>query len=168
MRHSRRLNVSKIPDFDDVPEGEIIAELYCHVIFWTRKLKPALSREMLAKAREAMDQALFTVQGEALAAGGTENHLHILARLSPEHSLQEAIDTLRRHSANRLAQSCGIHDFSWNENEVAVTISPDCLSTAREFIENQESHHEIVSFQSELKAVFDEHGFDYDESELWD
>ena len=49
----------------------------------------------------------------------------------------------------------------------AVSISPSDLKTAREFIESQESHHEIVSFQCELKAIFDEHGFDYDERELW-
>ena len=58
-------------------------------------------------------------------------------------------------------------DFSWNENEVVVSISPGQVETAKSFIASQQSHHEIVSFQSELKCIFDEHGFEYDESELW-
>jgi len=158
----------EMPEFENVPKGEIIAELYLHIIFWTAKLRPALSPDMLANARQEMDQAMFTVEGEALAAGGAANHLHILARLSPDHSFQEAIDTLRRRCATWVAQTGGTRDFSWNENEVAVSISPGDLKIAREFIESQDSHHEIVSFQCELKAIFDEHGFEYDEHELWD
>jgi putative transposase len=160
-------SMSKMPEFDDAPEDEIIAELYFHIIFWTRKLRPALSAKMLANARQVMDQALFTVDGEALAAGGTENHLHVLARLSPDHSSQKSLDALRRRSAAWVAEACGVRDFSWSENEVAVTISPDDLKAAADFIDSQESHHEIVSFQCELKAIFDEHGFHYEERELW-
>lgn len=158
----------EMPEPDELPADEIIAEMYCHIIFWTRKLRPALSRDMQAGAREVMDQAMFTVEGEALAAGGAENHLHILARLSPDHSVQEVLDTLRQRSEAWVAQACGMQDFSWHEDDVAVSISPSDLKTAREFIERQESHHEIVSFQCEMKAIFDEHGFDYDERELWD
>jgi REP element-mobilizing transposase RayT len=160
--------MSTMPEFDDVPEDENVAELYYHIIFWTGKLRPTLSRNMLANAREEMDQALFTVEGEALAAGGMENHLHILARLSPDHTLLEALNALRRRSATWVAQTCGMQHFSWKEDQVAVSISPDGLNMAREFIESQESHHEIVSFQCELTAILDEHGFDYDERELWD
>ncbi len=159
--------MTKMPEFDDFPDDEIIAEIYCHIIFWTSKLRPALSPVLLAEACEEMDQAMFTVEGEALAAGGAENHLHILARLSPDHSVQEAVDTLRRCSAAWVARARGMGDFSWNENEVVVTISPNHLEIARAFIESQQSHHEIVSFQCELKGPFDEHGFDYDERELW-
>jgi REP element-mobilizing transposase RayT len=158
----------EMPEPDDFPDDEIIAEIYCHVIFWTRQLQPALSHEMLAGAREVMDQAMFAVAGEALAAGGTENHLHILVRMSPDHTLAEVLDALRGRSAAWIAQACGKGDFCWSESEVAVSISPDELSAAREFIERQASHHEIVTFQSELKAIFDEHGFDYDPRELWE
>jgi REP element-mobilizing transposase RayT len=151
----------------DFPAGEIVAEIYFHIIFWTRELQPALSREMLANACEAMDQAMFTVEGEALAAGGAENHLHVLARLSPDHSVQEAIDTLRQRSAAMVAPGRGMQDFSWHESEVAVSISPDDLGRAREFIEQQALHHETVTFQIELTGILDEHGFDYDERDLW-
>jgi REP element-mobilizing transposase RayT len=152
---------------DHVSDDEVIAEIYCHIIFWTRKLQPVLSSEMLAGACEAMDQAMFAVQGEALAAGGTENHLHILARLSPDHTVAEALAVLRQRS-EACASACGKEDFVLSENEVAVTISPNCLDKAKEFIENQASYHEHVTFESELKAIFDEHGFEFNERELWE
>ena len=158
----------ELPEFDDSRSDEIIAEMYCHVIFWTPQLQPALSPDMLAGACELLDQAMYTVEGEALAAGGTENHLHILVRFSPDHTLAEALDAIRAHSAAWVGGALGKGDFHWSENEVAVSISPDQLSVAREFIDRQASHHEIVTFQSELKAIFDEHGFDYDPRELWD
>jgi putative transposase len=153
---------------DSFLENEIVAEIYCHILFWTRDLQPALSREMLDGAREAMDQAMFTVEGEALAAGGAENHLHILARLSPNHSLAEVLDTLRRQSAAWVAAACGRKDFSWHEDDVAVSIGPDDLRRTREFIERQASHHEAVTFHQELKAILDENGIDYDKRELGD
>jgi len=159
--------MTDMPEPDSFPEDEIIAELYCHIIFWTEKLRPVLSPAMLANACNEMDQAMFTVEGEALAAGGGADHLHILARLSPDHSIQEAVDTLRKRSEAWIAPASGIPGFSWNEDEVVVSISPDQLETARLFIESQQSHHEIVLFQCEMKGIFDEHGFDYDERELW-
>ena len=160
--------MSEMPEFENLPDDEIIAEIYCHIIFWTRQLGPALSAEMLAGACEVMDQAMFPVAGEALAAGGTENHLHILVRLSPDHTLAEALDALRGRSAAWIGGASGKGEFHWSESEVAVSIGPEELSAARDFIERQASHHEIVTFQSELKAIFDEHGFDYDERDLWD
>ncbi len=159
--------MSDMPEFENLPKNEMIAEIYLHIIFWTAKLRPALLPDMSANALEAMDQAMFAVDGEALATGGTENHLHILARLSPDHSFQEAIDTLRRRSAAWVAHASGVPDFAWNEDEVAVSISPADLKAARRFIEDQHAHHESVTFQSELKAIFDEHGFEYDEHKLW-
>lgn len=160
--------MSEMPEPDDFPDDEVIAEIYCHIVFWTRHLQPSLRPEMLAGACEVMDQAMFAVAGEALAAGGTENHLHVLVRMSPDHSLVEVLDALRQGSAVWGFGDSGKANFRWSENDVAVSIGPDELSAAREFIERQASHHEIVTFQSELKAIFDEHGFDYDERELWD
>jgi REP element-mobilizing transposase RayT len=158
----------EMPEHDGFRDDEIIAEIYCHIIFWTRQLQPALSPDMLAGACEVMDQAMFAVAGEALAAGGTENHLHILVRMSPDHSLAEVLDALRGRSAAWITKASGKGDFCWSESEVAVSIGPDELSAAREFIERQASHHEIVTFQIELRAIFDEHGFDYNPRELFE
>jgi len=91
--------MSEMPEFENSPDDEIIAEIYCHIVFWTRQLQPALSPEMLAGVCEVMDQAMFAVAGEALAAGGTENHLHILVRMSPDHTLAEVLDALRGRSS---------------------------------------------------------------------
>jgi REP element-mobilizing transposase RayT len=141
--------------------------LYFHIIFWTRKLQPALSREMLAGACEEMDQAMFPVESEALAAGGTESHLHILARISPDHSLQEVLYTLRKRLKTWVAKAGAKRSDPWHEDDVSVSMSPEDLDAAKAFIELQQSHHEIVTFQSEMKAIFDEHGFEYDERTLW-
>jgi REP element-mobilizing transposase RayT len=159
--------MSNVPEHDDVPGGRIIAGLYCHIIFWSPKLRPVLSPCMLAAIGKDLDQAMFTIDGEALAAGGGENHLHILARLSPDHTLDEAIETLRERSATSVARTCGMEGFRWSEACVAVTVSPEDLGRARESIEDQESHHEIVSFECEIKAICDEHGFEFEPRDLW-
>ena len=160
--------MSKMPEPEDFPEDDIVVEIYLHIIFWTRGLQPALPREMLAQAREEMDQAMFTVEGDAAAAGGTENHLHILVRLSPDHSVAEVLDVLRRRSAALAAKASGRGDFSWSEDDVAVTISPDQLNEMQEFINRQALHHKTVTFQQELTAILDENGIEYDERELWE
>ena len=154
--------MSEIPGQSDPLDHEIIAEIYCHIVFWTRDFAPTLTRETLAAAAETMDQAMFTVDGEALVVGGAENHLHVLARLSPSRSLQETLGALRRYSEARIAGVCGIPDFSWSHSELAVTISPEDLDRARRFVQDQQSYHDLVPFEAELRDLFDEHGFDYD------
>jgi REP element-mobilizing transposase RayT len=155
------------PEPDDYPPGEIVVEFYLHIIFWTRQLRPALSADMLAGACAALDQAMFAVDGEVLAAGGTENHLHILARLSQNYTAQAALDALRAALTAWPANGRKRAKVAWSDSEVAVTIGLEDIATAKKFIEDQASHHAIVSFEQELKAIFDEHDFDYDERELW-
>ena len=159
--------MSNVPEYDDVRGDRTIAELYCHIIFWSPKLRPVLRRGIIAALREDLDQAMFTIDGEALATGGSENHLHILARLSPDHSLDEAIETLRGRSEAWVARTCGMEGFRWSEACVAVTVSPEDLGQARQSIEDQESHHEIVSFECEIKAICNEHGFEFEPRDLW-
>ena len=160
--------MSEFLEPDDFPEDEVIAEIYLHIIFWTLKLRPGLTRDMLSGACEAMDQAMFTVEGEALAAGGTPDHLHILARLSPDHSVQEALDALRKASTAWAVKAGGAEDLAWSQNDVAVGISTEHIKQACEFIASQQAHHEIVSFQSELTGILDENGIEYEERELWE
>lgn len=102
-------------------DDEVVAEMYAHVIFWTRKLRPALTPEMLARACEEMDQAMFAVQGEALAAGGAAEHLHILVRASPEHTVAETIEALRRRCEAWVAPDG--KKVAWSENDVALSLA---------------------------------------------
>jgi REP element-mobilizing transposase RayT len=157
------------PDEFELPaDGEGISELYFHVIFWTRKLRPTVPIRLLADAKEQLDHQFYPLEGEVLAVGGTDNHMHILARLSPDLSPEKATAFLRESSAVWVAQANGAKGFFWNDNEVVLSLSPGDLSAAQAFIEGQQSHHEVVSFESELKIIFDEHGFEWDERALWD
>jgi REP element-mobilizing transposase RayT len=159
--------MSKMPEPEDFPEDEIIFEVYLHIIFWTKGLQPALTPEMLAGAREAMDQAMFTVEGEALAAGGAADHLHILARLSPNHSIAKVLETLRRQCAAWTDKDRDGKDSAWQEDEVAVTIGVDELASTSKYMDRQAQYHKGVTFRSELTGILDANGIEYDEHELW-
>lgn len=159
--------MSGIPEFDGFFEDEVIAELYLHIIFWTRKLQPVLTSTMLAAAREPLDQAMFKIEGEVLACGGAADHLHIIARISPNHAAQKASDVLRQSSQALVANESGIRNFKWHDVELSVTLDPESLEAFKESMTVQEAHHKTVPFQVELTRILDEHEMDYDEQELW-
>ncbi len=154
---------------DDFPANEVVAELYLHIVFSTRKQEMVLTDDILRRLPEEFDQIMFTVDGECLAAGGTANHMHVLARLSPDHPPQKALDAIKQRSAVWVRQQAtGPKDFAWQESVVAVGLAYGDLKAGKRFIRDQATHHEMVTFQQETIALLTENGIEYDERELWE
>ena len=47
-------------------------------------------------------------------------------------------------------------------------MSQSNVADVRRYIENQEEHHRKMTFQDELRALFERHGIEFDERYVWD
>ena len=59
-----------------------------------------------------------------------------------------------------------VGSFAWQKGYAAFTVSPSQAEAARCYIQNQAVHHQLRTFEGELRALLDAHSVDYDERYL--
>jgi len=58
--------------------------------------------------------------------------------------------------------------FYWQRGYGAFSVSPSQLDAVLEYVENQEEHHRIRSFQEEYRDFLRKYGVEFDERYVWD
>ena len=60
-----------------------------------------------------------------------------------------------------------LKNFSWQEGYGAFSISVSGIQDTISYIQNQEKHHQVRTFEDEYLAFLKKHGIDYDEKYVW-
>src|SRR5690349_20344511 len=95
-----------------------------------------------------------------LAAGGTENHVHVLIALPPTMMLSKAMQELKANSS-RWFHERGIR-FAWQEGYGAFSVSQSQKQIVADYIANQAEHHKKWSFEQEFMTLLKKSGVSYD------
>jgi REP element-mobilizing transposase RayT len=143
--------------------------LHHHLIFSTRQREPTLDAELLPRLFQYIGGVLRGEGCVLVAAGGMPDHVHLLASLSREISVAEA---LRRIKAN---SSKWIHEtepqrtgFAWQAGYGAFAVSYSHLEQVKAYLARQAEHHRTMTFQEEFRAFLERHQIAFDERYLWD
>jgi REP element-mobilizing transposase RayT len=87
---------------------------------------------------------------EALAVGGTSNHVHILVRLSPAVSVADLVKQVKgstSHLVTHVIDPDGF--FKWQGAYRAFTVSKSGVNKVKQYILNQKEHHKSDSWIAE-------------------
>ncbi len=105
----------------------------------------------------------------ALCVGGMADHVHILVSMPTTVSISKGIQLIKGGSSAWIhATFPDMGHFAWQEGYGAFSVSVSHLADTKTYIENQEEHHRVKSFQEEYLAFLKRHGIAYDEKYLWD
>jgi hypothetical protein len=61
-----------------------------------------------------------------------------------------------------------LSSFSWQKGYGLFSVSPTHVPSVREYIETQEEHHRVKSFQEEYREFLKRYEIPYDERYVWD
>ncbi len=86
-----------------------------------------------------------------IAAGGTENHLHVLLALPPALPLAKAVQDLKGNSSRWLNES--IRGFAWQRGYGAFSVSESRRQAVIAYIASQEEHHRKWTFEQEFLTL---------------
>jgi putative transposase len=134
------------------------ANNFIHRVFSTKD-----RRSLIPVARTAELYAYLggIARGEGfslIAAGGTENHVHLLFVLPASYTLAQAVQKLKGSSSRWMGKG-----FSWQEGYGAFSVSPSQIPVVTKYIQNQEEHHRKRDFEQEFVALLRNCGIEYDE-----
>lgn len=150
--------------------GQSLAQIYVHLVFSTKERRPFLADRAL---REEMHRMLGGIckkrECPTLRVGGVADHVHVLCRLGRSATIFELVKELKRESTLWIKEkSEAPSEFHWQTGYGAFSISPGHVDELTAYIENQERHHQTISFQDEFRRVLQKYGLEWDERYVWD
>ena len=74
---------------------------------------------------------------------------------------------LKAPTAGFIRRVLGMDTFAWQEGYGAFTVSALQIDAIKNYIENQEEHHRVKTFQEEYLEFLNRCGVKYDERYLW-
>ena len=94
---------------------------------------------------------------------GIANHIHMLIDLSVELSVGEFMREFKRSSSIWLSSHPELFpDFKgWSKGYYAFSCGETQQNAIVEYIKNQETHHNIVSYDNEMQAISSENNCEY-------
>ncbi len=101
--------------------------------------------------------------------GGSDDHVHLLARQCRTISLADWVKELKRGSSIwAKTKDAAWEPFQWQAGYGAFSVSQSQCSCVQRYIASQEEHHRRQSFQDEFRALLQKHGIEFDARHVWD
>jgi REP element-mobilizing transposase RayT len=134
---------------------------WLHCVWGTKNRQPYLAGGVKGKVIEhiktnAKEKGIYID-----IINGHHEHIHCLISLDPEMSLSKVIQLIKGESSfwinrNKLTKL----RFEWADEYYAVSVSESDVPKVRRYIDNQEEHHRIKSWDDEYREFLKEYGFD--------
>ena len=140
--------------------------LYYHLVFSTKVRERIIAAPWRAKLHRYLRGTVEGLAGQCEIVGGTDDHVHLLVRLSATHRLADFMRELKKASSIWVHEDMSLPDFAWQEGYAAFTVSASAVDEVRRYIENQEEHHRERSFRDELVIMLQRSGVKFDERYL--
>lgn len=140
-----------------------------HLVFSTKYRTPWIPAEVRKGLYAYQAGTCNGLKSPALSIGGVDDHVHILFSLSKNYALYKVVEQIKTASSKWMkTEGTGNKDFYWQLGYAAFSVSQSNVEDVTKYIENQEEHHRKMSFQDELRLLFERHGIQYDEGYVWD
>ena len=95
---------------------------------------------------------------KVLAAGGIEDHVHLLLSLSATMPVAKAVQLIKAGSSRWIHEELGRKLFAWQEAYGAFTIGISQREATRRYIARQKTHHKGRDFKMEWEVILARHG----------
>lgn len=143
--------------------------LLYHLVFSTKSRKNLIQPGFRDELYCYLAGIIRGEKGKAITIGGTQNHVHILAKFSQGVMLSNMLQHIKGNSSKWLNDKAFVsYHFQWQAGYGAFTVSESMVETVSKYIENQETHHKQMTFEAEFVTLLAKHHIEFDEKYLWD
>ena len=146
-----------------------LANIYVHLIFSTKERLPFLSPEVRPDLHSYMSTVLANLNSPAVLINSVEDHVHILFNMGRTVTLAQVVEDVKKSSSKWIkTQGLSFSKFAWQAGYGGFSVSESNTPKVANYIQNQEEHHRVKSFQEEYREFLTKHKIQYDERYVWD
>ncbi|MDP1835979.1 MAG: IS200/IS605 family transposase [Chlamydiales bacterium] len=144
-------------------------KLSYHIVFSTKFRSKSIVASFGERLYEYIGGIIRAQNGHLIEIGGIEDHVHLLANLSPAKAVSDAIREIKANASkwrNELPDNVG--RFEWQKGYGAFTVSYSQIESVRCYIRNQREHHRTKTFEQEYIALLKVHNIEFDSRYLFE
>ncbi|MFZ0389530.1 MAG: IS200/IS605 family transposase [Calditrichia bacterium] len=124
-----------------------------HYIFSTKNREKIITDELQKRLWPYMGGIARENNMKALVIGGVEDHVHLLISIPPTLSIAKAIQLIKGGSSKWVHDTFpNLKYFKWQEGYGAFSVSISHIEDTLAYINRQQEHHKVNSFQDEYIA----------------
>lgn len=144
------------------------SNLIYHIVFSTKNRQPLITNDVKPRLYDYIGGTIRNQGGIALAINGMNDHVHVLAKLRPDKAVSDVLRDLKATASGWMHKVFPeLKDFSWQNGYGAFTVSASQVEKVRQYIANQEQHHQKRSFRDEFIALLQANEIEFDEKYLF-
>ncbi|WP_149495413.1 IS200/IS605 family transposase [Roseiconus lacunae] len=137
--------------------------LLFHIIHSTKYREPTIRSEWQDDLYAYVGGIVRDQKGTLLKIGGVEDHVHLLAKLSPTIAISDVLRTPKSNSSKWINERSDVtRKFEWQSGYAAFSVSESQLPAVAEYTANQAEHHRKKTFQEEFLAILPKHHIEFD------
>lgn len=133
--------------------------VYVHYVWSTKNRIPYLNDTIRPKVIEHIKENAKAKNIYIEAINGYKEHMHCLVSMGPDKSLEQIAHLLKGESSYWINKNnLTSQKFGWQNEYWAAGVGKSELKRVRNYIKNQEEHHQKDSFEEELEKFLEEFG----------
>lgn len=136
-------------------------KIYIHLVFSTANRIPLLnSTELRVKVWKHIKENASNKGIYLDLINGFSDHCHCLISLGSDQNIEKIVQLIKGESSfwinkNQLTKG----KFSWQDEYFAVSVSKSKIDLVRNYIKNQEKHHQHKTFAEEYQEFIEKYDF---------
>lgn len=137
--------------------------LLFYIVYSTKYRKPLIRPEWQDDLYGFIGGIIREQKGTLIKAGGVEDHVHLLAKLSPTIAIADVLRLIKANSSKWVNDQLDIrYKFEWQEGYGAFSVSESQVPAVINYIANQAEQHRIRTFEEEFIEILKKHNIDYE------
>jgi putative transposase len=146
-----------------------LSSVLVHLVFSTKNRIPLISAEIEPELHAFVGGIARDCGCSLLAAGGVEDHCHLLCSLSRTISISTLMEELKTRSSKWIkTKGVTFSGFHWQNGYGAFSIGQSQVNSLKAYFAVQKTHHKKVSFQDEFRVFLRKYEITFDERYMWD
>ncbi len=143
--------------------------LLLHCVFSTKERRPMITPELQPRLSQYIGGIARENKIKLLAAGGVDDHVHLLISMPSTISVSKAMQLIKGGSSKWIHETFSEHRmFEWQEGYGAFSIGVGDIERKTNYINSQAEHHKKMDFKTEFRAFLKKHDIEYDERYIFD
>ncbi len=139
------------------------SKLLYHIVFSTKQRRPFITLDVQPRLYEYIGGIVRSLHGVSLTIGGMPDHLHMLVGWRTDETLADLMRMVKSRSSAWLHETIpSMKSFAWQEGYAAFSVSHSQAEAVLAYIERQEEHHRVRTFEEEFREFLKRHAIEYD------
>ena len=135
-------------------------KIWVHMVCATKKREPLLTKEIRQEVFAHMKKNALDKNIYCDSVNGYIEHAHALLSLKSSQTISNVTQLIKGESSYWINKNnLTSHKFEWQDDYFAVSVSESEVDRVREYIANQEIHHQKTTYQEEYDEFMLKYGF---------